>query len=84
MSVVIFCGCIQVNSINGNASYNQGTNVAHGWEYFAKSNNAFGSIAGNLNTIPCGANILYDPDLLDTNMPGAGSFCPSASAIVET
>jgi len=66
MAVGILNGCIKVNSIRNNSHLNQGKSVANGWSITEKTNFMIGQIAGNLNLIPSGVNILSDPDLDDS------------------
>ncbi|OPY58283.1 MAG: hypothetical protein A4E55_01010 [Pelotomaculum sp. PtaU1.Bin035] len=76
MAVSIINGAIQVNEYRNNANINQGKTVANAWSFWSKGNTSIGPIAGNLNLITSGANIIFDNDLFDMNIPNAGGQSP--------
>lgn len=83
MMVSVVNGAIQINQIRNNSLFNQGKLVANSWAYYNKSNMSVGQIAGNLNVITSGLNILCDPDAIDNNLPNAGGQSPTVGGNTE-
>lgn len=83
MAVSILTGVIQINQLQNNANMSQGKAVANGWAITSKVNLTSGQVAGNLNLIPAGANILIDPDLLEMNIPNNGGQSPTTGGNAE-
>lgn len=83
MAVSIITGVIQVNEFRNNSIMSQGKGVANGWSYVNKMNLAVGQVAGNMNLIPSGVNLIIDPDLFDANLPNSGGQSPPIGGVSE-
>ncbi len=80
MAVAIFSGFNQINEIRNNSNWSQGKGSFNSWTYMAKANSNVVDIAGNLNILPTGVNLINDLDLFDTLLTEAsfkGSIGPS-------
>jgi len=83
MAVGIVTGFIQVNTLRTNATLSQGKNVLDSWAMNSKTNTALGEVSGNINLVPIGANILIDPDCIDTTIMDNGFNAALGPSIVE-
>ncbi|MGI9862051.1 hypothetical protein SDD30_11800 [Moorella naiadis] len=83
MAVAIINGVIQVVQFRTNAAMSQGKCVSDAWTLNTKSNITLGQVNGLFNFLPTGANILYDPDFIDSNIIDGGLKSALGPSIVE-
>jgi hypothetical protein len=76
LSPVFFIGTIRIGSVGGASCVNIGNNLPTGFQNFSKTNQGFGSVTGDNNSISELCSVLKDTNMIDMLNQGDSDDTP--------